>query len=131
MRNELVVYKARKAGSLDERVVEVDVDDLGVDPIVSREELRRMFDGEQIVVRPQRGDFYVAEGTLLPLNLFSLRLGVEGQPPKARDSEESTGPRSNGWSRGLSPSCSSTGCAGAVGALNTLISLGFERRIAA
>lgn len=84
------------------------------DPIASREELRRMFDGEQIVVRPQPGDFYIAEGTLLPLNVFSLRLDAGAETAKARDSEESAGLLANRWNRGLDPSCSSTGCAGRI-----------------
>ena len=34
------------------------------DPARGREELARMFDGEQVLVRPRPGGFYVAEGTL-------------------------------------------------------------------
>ena len=73
-----------------------------------------MFEGEQVLVRPQPGDFYIAEGTFFPLNLFSLRLGGGAQTPKAHHSEESAGLLANRQSRGLPPSCSSLSCAGRI-----------------
>ena len=103
------------------------------DPTRGRQELRRMFEGERVLVRPQPEGFYIAEGKLLPLSLFSLRLDfpiADAVTTKARDSEESAGLPANRQSRGLSPSCSTVSCAGAIGALNTEVSLGFERRIA-
>ena len=58
------------------------------DPTRGREELRRMFEGEQVLVRPQPEGFYIAEGKLFPLALFSLRLDAsEAGTTKARDSE--------------------------------------------
>jgi hypothetical protein len=101
------------------------------DPTRGREELRRMFEGERVLVCPQPEGFYIAEGTRFPLALFSLRLDASHpETTKARHSEESAGLPAN-RSLGLSPSCSSVSCAGAIGALNTVISLGFERRVAA
>ena len=78
-----------------------------------------MFEGEQVLVRPQPEGFYIAEGKLLPLSLFSLRLdGADAETPKARDSEESAGLPANRQSRGLSPSCSTVSCAGALRSLD-------------
>lgn len=85
------------------------------DPTRGREELRRMFEGEQVLVRPQPEGFYIAEGKLLPLALFSLRLdSTEAETAKARDSEESAGLPANRQSRGLPPSCSTVSCAGRI-----------------
>jgi hypothetical protein len=39
-------------------------------PTRGREELRRMFEGEQVLVRPQSGGFYIAEGKLFPLGVL-------------------------------------------------------------
>lgn len=84
------------------------------DPVAGREELRRMFEGEQVLVRPQPGDFYIAEGTFFPLSLFALRLGGGAQTPKVHHSEESASLLANRQSRGLLPSCSSLSCAGRI-----------------
>jgi site-specific DNA recombinase len=85
------------------------------DPTRGREELRRMFEGEQVLVRPQPGGFYVAGGKLFPLALFSLRLDASTSiTTKARDSEESAGLPASAERRGLSPSCSTVSCAGRI-----------------
>ncbi len=81
------------------------------DPARGREELRRLFEGERVLVRPQPEGFYIAEGTLYPLALFSLRMPPE--TPKARDSEESAGLLAS-LEREPDFTCSSSGCAGRI-----------------
>ena len=60
------------------------------DPVRGRSELRRLFDNEQILVGPQPGGFYIAEGKLYPLAMFSLRID-EPDKPKARGPGEPSG----------------------------------------
>jgi hypothetical protein len=60
------------------------------DPAGTREQLRRMFEGERILLRPQPESFYMAEGVFFPMALFSTPLR-ESKTPKARDSFESSG----------------------------------------
>ncbi len=62
---------------------------LRADPARGREELRRLFVNERVLLRPQPEGYYIAEGKLFPLALFSLRLDLE--TPRARDSGESSG----------------------------------------
>ncbi len=83
---------------------------LADDPVAGREELRRLFEGGKVLCRPQPDGFYVAEGKLYPLALFSMRL--EAGTPKARDFRESAG--LGGMNRGLGAPCSINGCAGAI-----------------
>lgn len=83
---------------------------LADDPVAGREELRRLFEGGKVICRPQPEGFYIAEGKLFPLALFSMRLGQE--TPKARDSSESAG--LGGMNRGLGAPCSINGCAGRI-----------------
>ena len=69
---------------------------------------------ERVLVRPQPGGFYIAEGKLLPLALFSLRLeSSDIETREARHPEESAGLPAN-RSRELSASCSSVSCAGRI-----------------
>jgi hypothetical protein len=81
------------------------------DPVAGREELRRLFADGKVLCQPQPDVVYVAEGKLLPLALFSMRVAPE--TPKARDSGESSGLR---VSRERA-ACSIIGCAGALRAL--------------
>ena len=82
------------------------------DPVAGREELRLLFKDEQVLVRPQPDGVYLAEGTLLPLKLFSLRLRPE--TPKAHHSEESAGLPAILGHREPAFSCSSHSCAGRI-----------------
>jgi hypothetical protein len=54
------------------------------DPVSGREELRRLFEGGKVLCRPQPDGFYLAEGNLLPLALFSMRLDLGTQRPATR-----------------------------------------------
>jgi DNA invertase Pin-like site-specific DNA recombinase len=81
---------------------------LAENPVAGREEMRKLFENGKVLCRPQPEGFYIAEGTLFPLALFSMRLTV--QTPKPGDSGESPGLQ--GMSRGQEPSCSIVGCAG-------------------
>jgi hypothetical protein len=71
-----------------------------------------LFENEQILVRPQPGGFYVAEGKLLPMAIFSMRVDLP-EKPKARDSGESSGPSQP---MGYEPqfACSMLSCAGRI-----------------
>ncbi len=64
---------------------------LGGDPVRAREALRRMFDGQPIVLTPGEDRVYTAKGTLLPL----VALSETTKPPA-----ESRGP-----GRGTAISC--------------------------
>lgn len=75
----------------------------------ARTELARLFRGGQILLMPQPGGFYIPKSEILPLALLTVT------PPQG-----SLGRRDTDLS-----------CAGAIRALNTRVSLGFERRIAA
>jgi hypothetical protein len=49
-------------------------------PTRGREELRRLFDCEQVHVRPQPGGFYIAEGKLFPLAPYRGVVGTRRRP---------------------------------------------------
>jgi hypothetical protein len=100
---------------------------LVVDPTRGREELRRMFQDGKAMLKPQPDRIYLAEGTLYPLSIFSVRLDAE--TPKARDSWESSGlPALLASLPGSEPgfTCSSVGCAGANQSLETEAAIPFE-----
>jgi site-specific DNA recombinase len=82
-------------------------------PSRGREELRRMFHDGKVMLKPQPDRVYLAEGTLYPLGIFSVRLDPE--TPKARDSWESSGLLLSSLP-GSEPgfTCSSIGCAGRI-----------------
>jgi hypothetical protein len=80
------------------------------DPVAGREELRRMFAGGKVLCRPQPDGIYLAEGTFLPLEIFSMRLAAE--TPKALAPAGSEGLR--GGKRGPEAPCSIVGCAGRI-----------------
>lgn len=88
---------------------------LAGDPTRGREALRRLFDDGHIKVTPQPGGTYVAESTLLPMMLFTP------------DPTNAAPPTTSGRGR----SFTALSCAGEIRALNTVSSLGFERRIVA
>jgi hypothetical protein len=79
-----------------------------------REELRRLVRDGKIKLDPQSGRYYLARSEILPLVL------MKGPPaegdPGGRDQESRY---------------SAISCAGAIRALNTAISLAFERRLVA
>ena len=79
------------------------------DPIRGREELRRLFENGQVLLRPQPEGFYLAEGKLFPLALFSLRLDI----PQTPLTSASRGLRSSSHCEPAF-SCSSDGCAGRI-----------------
>lgn len=68
------------------------------DPVAGREDLRRMFDGEHVVVCMRPGDFYVAEGTLFPFSRF-LAPRESAETPKPRRSRRVSGLPANRQSR--------------------------------
>jgi hypothetical protein len=49
---------------------------LGEDPIVGREWLRRIIKGERLVLQPQPDGVYLARGELLPLMLLKAKKGT-------------------------------------------------------
>jgi hypothetical protein len=81
------------------------------DPARGREELRRLFDEGRVMLRPQPQGFYLAQGKLLPLALFSLRLDERDERSLAPEGARPAPHRSH---RELEFSCSSHGCAGAI-----------------
>jgi DNA invertase Pin-like site-specific DNA recombinase len=82
------------------------------DPAGSREELRKMFEGQRVIVRPQPERFYMAEGVFLPLAAFATPL-LDVETPKARDSGESSGLPAL-LDREPEFACSSLSCAGRI-----------------
>ena len=81
------------------------------DPARGREELRRLFDEGRVMLRPQPQGFYLAQGKLLPLALFSLRLDERDERSLAPEGARPAPHRSH---RELEFSCSSHGCAGRI-----------------
>jgi site-specific DNA recombinase len=80
------------------------------DPTRGREELRRLFEDGKVMLKPQPEGFYLAEGKIFPLALFSVRIGPE--TPKARTLE---GPGLSALlEREPEFTCSSHGCAGRI-----------------
>lgn len=76
---------------------------VGSEPLRAREALRKLFDGERLLVIPQPDGTYQARGRIFPLAFFALDL-------TARDPQNTEAP----LSRGLGAALSSSSCAGRI-----------------
>ncbi len=73
-------------------------------PVAGREELRRLFADGKVLCRPHVDGYYVAEGKILPLAIFSMRLAEPAQ-----EAPLSAAPGARGKT-----ACSINGCAGRI-----------------
>ncbi len=86
-------------------------DVMEADPLRARERLRRLFEGGRLLLHPQPGGFYVAQGRIDVLAFLTLRFDrTSSETSKARTPL----PQSPGPSGGPGHVWSSYGCAGRI-----------------
>ncbi len=87
---------------------------MDADPLRAREHLRRLFEGGRLMLKPQEGGFYVAEGRIDVFAFLTLRFEATASGPQtsktrttlAGNSGPMNGPNHDVWS--------SHGCAGRI-----------------